>query len=65
MFVTKHKILLDSQFGFREKTNTEDAISKLSYKIDSNATVLFLVLQKAYETVDFSVLKPEQIFRIN
>ena len=49
------KILSESQFGFKENTNTEDAISKLITKIDNKTIVVFLDLQKAFDTVDFSI----------
>lgn len=55
-FVTKHGILSNSQFGFRKNLNTEDAISKLISKIDNNTVVVFLDLQKAFDTVDYSIL---------
>lgn len=61
-FLEDNKIISSSQYGFREKMNTQDAIYSLMSKVylaqDSNlkSLALFLDLRKAFDTISHDLL---------
>ena len=61
-FLDKNKILIESQYGFREKRSTEHAILDIVRKIQKNLDMsmfscgVFIDLQKAFDTVDHEIL---------
>lgn len=61
-FINQHNIISTKQFGFREKTSTEDAIFHVTDKIYSalnnklKTIAIFLDLAKAFDTVSHNIL---------
>lgn len=61
-FLEKYNVLVDNQFGFREKRSTEDAVLRLTSWITSHTDKgdkcigVFLDLQKAFDTVSIPIL---------
>ena len=62
IFLDKYNIICDSQFGFRKKSSTLNAIVNLetmiSISINSNkiCTAIFIDFKKAFDTVDHDIL---------
>ena len=62
IFLTKHNILYDSQYGFRLKHSCEDAILEMVGRVlqtrneDKHCTGIFLDLSKAFDTLDHHLL---------
>ena len=62
VFLNKHDIFYQSQYGFRERRSTEHAILDIVSKIQANMDMgmfscgIFIDLQKAFDTVDHSIL---------
>ena len=61
-FLSKHKILFSQQFGFRKSYSTSHAVLSITQKIydalesGKFAYAVFVDLQKAFDTVDHSIL---------
>ena len=62
VFLNKHDIFYQSQFGFRERRSTEHEILDIVSKIQAIMVMsmflcgIFIDLQKAFDTVDHSIL---------
>lgn len=52
-FVTKYETLSYSQFGYKSKANTGEAISKLISKINYKTCDVYLDIQKGFDSVKF------------
>ena len=61
-FLEQHKVLYNSQYGFRSKRSCEQAILELTGRIldaknrDMHSAAMFLDLSKAFNTLDHSIL---------
>ena len=61
-FIEKHKILTDSQYGFRRNRSTSlaliELIEKITESLDSKKTTVgvFIDLKKAFDTIDHQLL---------
>ena len=61
-YIDKHKILVNSQYGFRAKSSTSHAILDIIETIQQNmdnklySCTIFIDLKKAFDTVDHSIL---------
>ena len=65
-FLELNKILIDNQFGFREKHITIDATTKFvtDTSLDNNESTLpvYLDLSKAFNTIDHTILLNKREF---
>ena len=61
-FLEQHKVLYDSQYGFRSKRSWEQAILELTGRIldaknkEMHSAAMFLDLSKVFDTLDHSIL---------
>ena len=61
-FLEKNKLLYEKQYGFREKRSTQHAVIDIVNQIQLNmdkkkySCGIFIDLQKAFDTVDYSIL---------
>ena len=67
-FIEKHKILTDSQYGFRRNRSTSlaliELIEKITESLDSKRTTVgvFIDLKKAFDTIDHQLLLKKLYF---